>query len=263
MKIYLDLIFLLNFGFDFILLIAVSLLLRRNVPVHRLLLAALIGGLSIFVLFVPINSLQLFLIKIIISILMSLIAFGFRDIRYMLRNLFFLYTASMLLGGGLYFLNVQFSYKQEGLIFYHHGLSINFMFLIIISPIILYTYVKQGLHLKQNYSNYYQVDIIFHKNAILKVNGFLDTGNKLVDPYTHRPIMLVQKKSLKVDTTTCDLLLVPFDTVNGHGLLKCIVASKVNIVGVGERQRVLVGIMEDNIKIDGIDCILNQKLLEG
>ena len=72
MKIYVDLVLFLNFFFDFLLLLATSLILRRNVNIKRILLGALIGSLSIFLLFVSINSFTLFLIKILISILIHL-----------------------------------------------------------------------------------------------------------------------------------------------------------------------------------------------
>ena len=131
MKLYLDVIFFLNFAFDFILLMATSMILRRNVKIRRLLLGGLVGGMSIFILFLKINSFELFLLKIIISIVMVLTTFNFKDVRYTLKNLYYLYTVSIILGGFLYFLNVQFSYKQEGLIFYFSGLSVNYVLLMI------------------------------------------------------------------------------------------------------------------------------------
>ena len=129
MKIYLDLLFFLNFGFDFILLLVVSVILRRNVSLTRIVLGGLIGGLSIFILFLKINSFELFILKILISIIMILASFSYKNIKYFMKNFFFLYSASMILGGFLYFLNVQFSYKQEGLVFYHDGLSIQLLLL--------------------------------------------------------------------------------------------------------------------------------------
>ena len=142
MKIYLDAIFMLNFCFDFILLLSVSIILRRNISIKRLLLGSFIGGLSIFILFIKINNFELFILKFIISLIMLLITFKYRNLKYTLRNLGFLYMNSIILGGFLYFLNVQFSYKQEGLVFYHNGLSVNFIFLVIISPIIIYIYIR-------------------------------------------------------------------------------------------------------------------------
>ena len=73
MKIYLDLLFFLNFGFDFILLLVVSIILRRNVSLTRIVLGGLIGGLSIFILFLKINSFELFILKILIISKMHLL----------------------------------------------------------------------------------------------------------------------------------------------------------------------------------------------
>ena len=263
MKVYLDLVFILNFLFDFILLIVVGTILRRNASMKRMLFASSVGALSVFTLFLSISSFTLFVIKVVISIVMVLISFGFKTVKYTLRNLFYLYSSSLILGGFLYFLNVTFSYQQKGLVFYHDGLSINFMVLVIFSPIILYAYINQSLHLKNHYANYYQVDIYF-KNGVKKtVSAYLDTGNHLVDPYMKRPIILVNKKEIRDLYSENDITLVPFDTLNNHGLLKCVVPLKIYIVGIGFKEKVLIGISDEPIHIDGIDCLLHTKLLEG
>lgn len=261
MKIYLDVVFLLNFGFDFLLLMTVKILLRRNVKITDILSGSLIGGLSIFMLFFKMNSFTLFLLKVGISIVMLLVTFGYRNFRYMARNFLYLYSASMILGGVLYFLNVQFSYKQEGLVFYHNGLSINFIFLVLTSPIIVYTYIKQGLYLKNNYNHYHEVTL-YYQDKSQKLNGFLDTGNHLVDPYKKKPIILVDKKQLIYDINEFEMILVPIDTANGHSLLSCIKIDKIYIKGIGYRSQFLLGLMEDVIHIDGVDCILSEQLLE-
>jgi sigma-E processing peptidase SpoIIGA len=193
---------------------------------------------------------------------MVIISFGYKDVRYTLRNVLYLYTSSIVLGGFLYLLNVEFAYKQDGLIFYHNGLSINWIVLLLASPIILYVYLKQGLFLKNNYSNYYMVDIYF-KDEKISVSAFMDTGNGLIDPYQKRPIILVSKQELKGRYKDEDIILVPYESLNHHGLLKCIKPDKIIILGVGIRKNLLIGIAEDKFKIDGIDCILHSKLLEG
>ena len=143
MKIYIDLILLLNFGFDFILLLSVSLVLRRNAPIYKLLIGAFIGSISVLTLFIKINSLELFIIKIIISILMTITSFRFKNIKYTLKNIVYLYISSIVLGGALYLLNIELTYKNQGIIFYKNKMSINFLILVIISPIILYIYTKE------------------------------------------------------------------------------------------------------------------------
>ena len=258
MKIYLDMIFMLNFCFDFILLLSVSIVLRRNISIKRLLLGSTLGGLSIFVLFMKINSFELFLIKFVISLLMLLVTFKYKDLKYTLRNLGFLYINSILLGGFLYFLNIQFSYKQEGLVFYHNGLSINFIFLIIISPIIIYIYIRQAKSLKNTYSLYHKVNIYFN-NKVYKVNGFLDTGNKLKDPITNKPVIILKDNIIK---NINDYYLIPYTTIKENGLIKCIKVDKIEISDVGTKENVLVGFIK-NLKMEGIDCILNTTIMEG
>lgn len=262
MKVYLDLILILNFFFDLILLVSVSILLRRNIPFYRLMIGAFIGSLSIFILFLKITSLQLFIIKVFISIIMIIIAFGYRDLKYTSRNLLFLYSASIILGGFLYFLNIQFSYKQSGLVFFFDGLSINVIFLILFSPVIIYIYVRQGIKLKNNYANYYQVDI-YIKDKIIKCNGYLDTGNTLTDPYLKRPVILINKGKISFNINDEETFLVPYHTVNDTGILKCLKVDKIYIKGIGTKSNLLLGIMNNKIKIDGIDLILHYKLLEG
>ena len=255
MKVYLDLVMILNFFFDFILLLSVSILLRRNASIYKLLGGAFIGGISILLLFFKMNSLILFLFKILISIIMILVSFGYRDSRYTFKNFLYLYSAGIILGGFLYFLNVEFSYRQEGLIFIHKGLSINVVFLIIFCPIIIYIYVKQGIWLKNNYSNYYKVQIYF-QNEKFQFNAFLDTGNNLTVPIINKPVILIDKI---IHSET--FFYIPYKGVNNTGLIKCIKADKVEINGL-TKNKVIVGMLEEKIKIDGIDCLLNKRLLE-
>lgn len=260
MKVYLDILFFLNFAFDFLLLTSVSLLLRRNAKLKRLLLASLIGGLSIFLLFLPLNSFSLFLWKIGISTLMTLIAFGYKDFSYTFKNILYLYMTSIVLGGVLYFLNVTFSYKQEGLVFYHNGLSINFIVLLLLSPIILKMYVKELRHLKNHYSHYYEVTLYLEGKKYI-MTAFLDTGNHLKDPYTKKPILLVYNKKLLENIRAP--ILVPYETASGSSMLSCIKGEKIVIKGIGERKNCLIGLLQQKIGIDGVDCILQEQILEG
>ncbi|MBQ8681764.1 MAG: sigma-E processing peptidase SpoIIGA [Bacilli bacterium] len=262
MKIYIDLVLLLNFGFDLVLLFGVAILLRRQTTLRRLLLGALVGSITILSMFIELSSLSLFLIKILISIIMVLIVFGYHDIRYLGKNLFYLYTSSILLGGFLYLLNLEFSYQHEGLIFYFEGLSINVIVLIVLSPIIIYAYVKQGLLLKNHYSNYYNVDIYLSDGQIIPTTAFMDTGNKLEDPYKRRPIILLNKELVKLDYNKHKMVLVPYDAINHHGLLKCIIPEKIFIQGIGFKDNFLIGISDEKILIDGVDCIMHSKLIE-
>lgn len=259
MKLYIDLIFFLNFGFDFCLLYAVRKILKRNVKLYRLLLAAFFGGGSVFVLFLPMNTFFLFLFKIALSIGMVLLAFSFKTLRYFFKNMCYLYLVSIVLGGALYFLNVQLSYKQEGILFYHNGLSINVILLLMITPFILYTYSKEMKAYKAKYSELYELEIFLKNKQELKLTAFLDTGNRLKDPYLHRPVIIVDEKiQVKGDKE----VLVPFHTIGHTSYLHCFEVEKVKINGE-EKRKVLLGVSPKRILMEGVDCIIGTNLLEG
>ena len=259
MKVYVDLLFLLNIFFDFLLLLSVSLILKRHIKIYRIIFGSLLGGLSILFLFFNITTTTLFFLKILIAVLMILTTFGFKDIKYFIKNISYLYLVSIVLGGALYLLNIEFSYKNNGLIFYHNGISINVIIILLITPILLYLYIKEMKDYKLNYSKYYKIEIYLKNNKTITLNSFLDTGNNLIDPYKKRPVILVNYDIIKKYITNEKELLVPYNNINSNGLLRCIKPKKI-IINKKEFTNILIGLSFNKIYIDGIECILNNNM---
>lgn len=255
MKIYIDLILLLNLFFDFTLLYGVNYLLKRRAKFYRLFLGSLIGALSIFTLFLPLNTFSLFILKLIISMLMILISFGEK---IFFKTLGYFYILSIFLGGMMYILNLTFSYKHKGLIFFSNGLSINLIVMIVITPLIIYFYVKDKKNFDENRSNYYPVDIIIKKKKYSLI-GYLDTGNNLKDPYQKRCIIITNEKEIKINIE--DAVLVPFQTISSNGIIKCIKPDKV-IVNNQEIKNCLIGKCEKEFNLNHSSCILPNKFKE-
>lgn len=261
MKVYIDLLILINFIFDLILLLSVNYILRRNAKLIKILLGSLLGEVTFLILFIEINNGGLFIFKVIVSVLMLIISFGYRDFKYTSKNITYFYLVSMLLGGGIEFLNNQFSYSNDGLIFSNNGLGISYGIVILFSLFIFSKYIMSFKDLRSNYSNYYRCKIYFERDNFVEVNAFLDTGNKLKDPYSDRSIILVCKDKLK-SVPINNLIYVPYNSLNNHGLLTCCKGLKLQIDGK-EYDRFLVGISEEKFFLDGIDCIINSHVMEG
>ena len=255
MTLYIDLIFLLNIWFDFLLLISVSILLKRNIKFRRVILGSLIGGLTFFILFIKFNNITLFLFKILVSILMIIVTFSYKDLKYTLTNLGYFYLTSIILGGGMYLVSDMFMFNNNGLIFYQNGFKMNYIVLLIISPIIIFIYIKNILKLKNNYSNYYKVDIVY-KNKIYHLNGFLDTGNNLYDTYKHRAIILV---NLNINYDLSEIIYTPYNTLNHDGIIKCLKVDNIFVNKI-KFDNYLIGLSNEKFKIDGIDCILHNSM---
>lgn len=261
MKVYIDIVFFTNFLFDFILLFSVSLILKRNTKLSKIILGSFFGTLTLLILFIRMNFITLFLYKFLISILMVLITYGYKNIKYTFKNLYYLYIVSIIMGGFLYFINNQVSSKNEGLLFINNNFSINLVLAIILTIFFMMSYIKSSKNLKENYNKYYNVTIILSNKEKIKVNAFLDTGNKLIDPYKRRPVILL-KENIINNTNNMKFIPVPFSTVSGTGILKCVIPYKIYINEKEIKKKSLIGIT-NNINIDGVSCILNEKIMEG
>jgi len=260
MRVYVDLVLFLNIAMDFLLLLSVSIVLKRNVKFFRIILGSLVGGVSIVFLFININNLTLFLFKMVISILMILVTFSYKNLKYFINNLLYLYLSSIILGGGIYLLDIQINYKNQGLMFINNGFGINLVVLFIISPFIIYSYIKSMKKIKINYSNFYKVDL-YYKGKVYKFDAFLDTGNRLYDPYKKRPIVIVNTN--KININYGNAILVPYMTASGNSILKCVIVEKLIIDNNSEVKNVLVGISNNKFQMEGINMLLHNDLIGG
>ncbi len=248
MIIYIDLLIIINFLFDLFILLTVNITLKRYTKIYRLILASLFGELTLISLFLPLNSFIFSLLKLIMGIIMVIISFGYKNILYTFYNTIYLYMISIILGGFTYYLNIEFN-------------NLNYLIILLISPFILYVFIKSIKVLKEIKNYYYQVSIIFNNNYKLDLTGFLDTGNKLRDPTTNKPIILINKKKLKGSINIRSPMYIPYNTLNHHGLLQCI-KPKYIMINNHKLTNYLIGLSEESFKLNGIDCLLNYKILE-
>ncbi len=261
MQVYLDLIFIINFSYDFLLLLTVTILLKRNIKLKRIFLGSIIGAFSLLIFFININNIELLIFKFFISLMIILTSFGYKNITYFIRNVLYFYLVSIILAGSLYLLELETSFKKEGFVFYFNKISNHFLILMILSPIVLYFYIKSIYDLKRNFHYYYKLDIYLN-GSLLKLNAFLDTGNKLKDPFFNKPIMIINESSLKGNNIK-DYFLVPIDTINNHSLIKCFSVDKIVIDNKEISKKVLIGLSPKKINMEGIDCIFGTEILEG
>ena len=259
MKVYIDLLVLLNTLFNYVLFSSISYILKRNVSIVRMIVASIVGNISILLLEVS-NVIVFFSGKICIAIIINLVCFGYKDIRYLCKNVIYFYLVSMLLGGVMYFFDNQFMLSDDGLVSTNSGMF-KYLVIVLISVWLLYLFLFKIKELRNHYSSYYSCLIYIDDDNKIRVSGFLDTGNKLVDPYSRKNIILVNKDVLG-DIRIRSPIYVPYNSLNNHGLLTCFKVKKIVIDGK-ENDDFLVGISNEKMYIDGIDCILNTKIMEG
>ena len=238
--VYIDEILILNFIIDYILLLTTSKILKIQTKKYKLLLSCLLGELSLITLFISLNNITLLIIKLITCALMILISFGYNDIKTFIKNIIYFYIINFFLGGTLYY------FKIEALIKYEYYL--------LLIPLIIHIYWYFTYNLKNIFSLKYKVTVYLNNGKILYLNGFMDTGNNLIEPYNNRKVIIINKKINE------NFYLVPYKTIDNSSLIKCFNPKKVYIDGIGERNDISIGII--NKKFIGYNCLLNYKLLE-
>ena len=237
MKIYIDLILVINFIIDYLLLYGTKKILKNKTSRKRILIGSIIGS-STSLLMIYQNNI---IIKIILSILIIIITFGIKNI---IKNITYFYLLSIILGGTLYLFDLNI-YK------------LNYQILLIISPILIYLYIRENIKYKNIYSNNYIVEIYIN-NKLYKLEGMIDTGNELKDPYKKRSIILV---NLNLDYTKYKYLFVPYNALNTQGIIPCIKPDKI-IINNKIFTNYLIGLSKDKFHLNGVECILPNNIKE-
>lgn len=238
MKVYIDLIILINFVYDFLILASTSVLLKRNTPPIRILLGSLIGVISVLTLFIRLNNIILLLFKFLLSLVMIIATFGKTN---KVENTFYFYIITIIIGGCQYMLTGS-AYR------------VNIVMMIIISPIILGIYIYAMRKYKVDLKKIYDC-IIIDKDNTYNLRGYMDTGNTLIDPITKLPVIMVNKK---INFKSEKIFYVPYKVINNEAILKCVKVDKVFINS--KEVKVLLGLIDENVLKNNIDIILNENI---
>ena len=245
MTIYIDLVILVNYFFDSLILLTVNTTLKRNISLKKILFVSLLGELSLLG-FLLSNKYLLILLKLEVSIILNIFTFKYKDIFYTATNILYFYMVSIILGGFIYYLKLN---------------NLSYFFILLLVPLILYLYIKQNLNMKTTINKTYPLTIYFPNKRKLSLTGFVDTGNKLRDPVTKKWVVLVNKKLLQGVIRIRTPIYVPYHSLNNKGLVECIKPEKLVIEGK-EYTNFLIGLMDSKVMINSSDCILNLEILE-
>lgn len=205
MYLYLDLIWLLNFLIDYLLLWMTAMFRNINVKKWRLALAAGIGSMYVlFLFFPPIQPLYTFICKLLLSVTLVIIAFGFKSIHSFLLSFLMFYFVSFITGGGMmaahFLLQSNHQLLQGMLATQTNGFGdrVSWLFVCIGFPIMYWfsrSRWKQMEATKLKTTSLSKV-IISIKGYKVACSGLVDTGNQLYEPITGVPVMMIDANIL-------------------------------------------------------------------
>ncbi|MBB6455038.1 stage II sporulation protein GA (sporulation sigma-E factor processing peptidase) [Salirhabdus euzebyi] len=206
MTIYLDAVWILNFLIDWMILQLVHWLTRASTPRVRLIAGGIVASLLVpITLLYPNNFFSTLPGKIIFSLIILVVSFGFKNLRQYMKQFLSFYFVSFAIGGGLfgiYFLVGQQLHNSNGLfVTYTTGFGdmVSWTFVAIFFPIVWWftrTRLDQITFEKIRYSEMCPVKFELDGNQY-ETTGFFDSGNSLMDPFTKKPVIVCDEVVLK------------------------------------------------------------------
>lgn len=266
--VYADVLIILNTYVNFALLRLSSLISGANVSRLRLLLSALLGGVySLIILVDDIPEVLSLFLKLAVSALMTLIAFGYKSfLMYAKRFSAFIFV-SFLFAGLMFALWI---FVRPDTMLYNNA-TVYFQFdtlTLLITTTVCYTILRVMcliIDRKSPKGHIYEITVYMADEKVT-CRALLDSGNSLKDYFTSLPIVTVDSSKLSFISNDIEKIppelkprYVPINTVSGDGLLLTVRPEKVRIKGVGcdfETRDLLIGICNSRIKNGDFDAVL-------
>lgn len=229
--IYVDVLFILNFFVTYLLLLTTKYLLKRNSKVWRLLLGALAGAAYSLIILVPeMSFIFSFLGKFVSAAIIVAVSFRFSSIKAFFKGFLFFFASSFIYVGIM--IAVWLTFKPNGLVINNASIYFNISpRLLIFSSLLAYiiSTLIIKIHNRVTAKNaLYQLEIFNHEKKIF-VTAFVDTGNKLREPFSNAPVIVIDEEEAKPLLMAEGLRIIPYHTINGEGMLKAYPAEKVII----------------------------------
>lgn len=203
MVFYLDLILLLNFVIDYLILLGTAEFLKLKIRRWRLGLGAAVGAAYTLVFFIPeLTFSDLLFSKILLSIIIILISFGFVHLYQFIQTIATFYLISFILGGGVLAIQYLFNIEHEVIngIYVSKSSSPTMVVLTILLSIILIWFFSKRTYKtfwRKNNTSEQIVDVeIIIGEDVHRCKGLVDTGNRLYDPITRKPVMIIDASKI-------------------------------------------------------------------
>lgn len=186
LTVYIDVIFIENVIMNLSIILSEAILLKLTTGFFRKFLASIIGTIFyILQIFFQITYFQL-----ITSILVVWVAFKPDKIKIFFKELIVFYFITFLFGGISFAI---MNLKNEGVLKIVGGVLVGNFNLVFVFSSAFIGFAILYFILKEKNKHVFKKIIIGVDDFEFEINVFLDTGNLLREPYTDKPVIIVEK----------------------------------------------------------------------
>ena len=255
-ELYLDLFFLVNFLLDIMILSVSNKILKCHATWKNICLGAAIGAsltCILLVISVPAGFLKFMISHGVISILMTKTGLRIQFHQGFMKAYITVYISAFLLGGVL---SSMKQYIREGSTF-------------LLFSLLGYLMLKgiwQFIISLGKYRNIRCDVLLVNKTNQIKVKALIDTGNRLYDSVSGKPVSIISKNTAKAlwqEIPMEGLRYIPYHTIEGKGgILPMLLLDKICLYQEKELwiSEIYVAICEEEIGTGEYDMILNSSV---
>lgn len=226
----------------------------------RMLLGALLGALYSLVIFVPsLSAFTTILGRFMVSLIIVISTFGFKRMSAFVKNVLCFYFSNLIFFGVI--LAIWLTLKPRGVFINNDAVYFNISAKILLL-LALISYVLSSLVVKLYNHTISKKEIysltIIKDDKKTHLYAFLDSGNRLVEPFSSYPVIIVDSSKINFEAER----VIPYSTVGGEGFLN---AFKPDCVIISNGKSTLeckdVYVASSNIESKEFSAILNPMLL--
>ena len=200
MYIVLEYYLLENFIINFLILYTTKIVSKNKKPNKYIVIGTIIGTLYSLVFFYPaLLFLTKPIMKFILSLLIVKITFNSKTIKKYFYEFLVFYIVSFIFAGVI--VGISWNFKLPSSLLQEKNLlemfNMKYIIIGIILAIIIIRIVFSYTHRKNMKNEYiYEVEIYF-RDKFIKVTALVDTGNSLVDPFSRKPVFVVELDKIR------------------------------------------------------------------
>lgn len=254
-ELYVDVLFLVNFMMDYLVLLLSSRILKINTSYMKIAIGAFTGALcTCIVIIIPIASyaIKLLIVHGVINILMMKIAMPIKGKVDGIKALISLYIASILLGGVAQLFS---NYFTLGSLFF--ALAILSFYIV---KVLWFFIENLGVH-KQEILPV----ILYIEDEQIHLKALVDTGNSLSEPLSKKPVSILDKRYaylMESNLKYLEIKEIPFHTITNKGILKGIEVDRLEINGNKKINKAIIAFSEEEIsKHSTYEMILHPEII--
>lgn len=261
MKIYADILFIVNLYVDYFILLYVKKFLHLRTKTSRLLLGALTGASFSLCSLIQIPDIINYILALIFGFVISFITFYCKDYKIILKSY-------------ISFLSISFAFSGIILLlsqFTTSAIVINGKPYFQISPWLLFLFTVLSYLVSELFSRIqgHSANSFNFCKVVIEENGQefelfakIDTGNSLKEPFSGLPVMVAEKSEFINFADKKDVFrLVPFTSLGGNGLLPAYKPEKIYIKKSKKPLDCYLAIYDGKLSTGSYNCLMSPELI--